>query len=69
MRSGRVIELFEKTGLHVKSLRYFRVASSKIGKLADTKGFEILKLEEALCKIPLVRNVFSVHYNIVFFKP
>ncbi|MCK4831007.1 class I SAM-dependent methyltransferase [bacterium] len=68
MTPKRVVKLFGENGLHVKSLRYLRVASSKLGKLADKNNFSIMDVEKAICKIPFVRSIFSIHYNIVFIK-
>lgn len=68
MTPKRVTKLFGENGLHVKSLRYLRVASSKLGKLADKNDFNIMDIENAVCKVPFVRNVFSIHYNIVFLR-
>jgi len=68
MTPKRVAGLFGKNGLRVKSLRYLRVASSKLGKLADKNDFNIMDIENAICKVPFVRNIFSIHYNIVFLR-
>lgn len=68
MTPKRVTKLFGENGLHVKSLRYLRVASSKLGKLADKNDFSIMAIENAICKVPFVRNIFSIHYNIVFLR-
>jgi ubiquinone/menaquinone biosynthesis C-methylase UbiE len=68
MTPGRVAGLFGKNGLRVKSVRYLRVASSKLGKLADKNDFNIMDIENAICKVPFVRNIFSIHYNIVFLR-
>ena len=68
MTPKRVVALFQKNGLLVKSLRYFRVANSKLGKLAGKNDFDIMDIEKVICKIPLVKNLFSIHYNIVFIR-
>ena len=68
MTPKRVTKLFGENGLHVKSLRYLRVASSKLGKLADKNDFNIMDIENAICKVPFFRNIFSIHYNIVFLR-
>lgn len=68
MTPKRVTKLFGENGLHVKTLRYLKVASSKLGKLADKNNFSIMDVEKAICKIPFVRSIFSIHYNIVFLR-
>lgn len=68
MTAKRVAELFESNGFRVKSLRYFRMASSKLGKQADRHGFNIIAIEHLICKVPIFRHIFSAHFNIVLMK-
>lgn len=66
--SSVVAKLFGKNRLRVKSLRYFRMASSKLGRLANKNGIALMNLEKRLCKIALMSKIISIHYNIVFKK-
>ena len=68
MTAKRVVELFESNGLRAKSLRYFRMDSSKSGKQADRYGFNIIAIERLICKVPIFRHIFSGHFNIVLMK-
>ncbi|MCK4388926.1 MAG: class I SAM-dependent methyltransferase [Desulfobacterales bacterium] len=63
-----VAKLFRKNGLKMKSLRYFRIAPSKLGLLAGKNGVFLMKTEKTVCKIPVISKIFSVHYNIVLQK-
>lgn len=63
-----VAKLFGNNNLKVKSLRYFRVAGSKLARVMDKRGLSLMKLEKRLCKIGLLSRIISVHYNIVFQK-
>ena len=65
VRANRVARLFAEHGLKVKSLRYFRIASSEMGRFADKRGIDLLHIERGICKIPFLSIPFSVHYNIV----
>jgi len=64
--ANRVARLFGEHGLRVKSLRYFRIASSEMGRFADKHGTDLLQIERRICKMPFLSTLFSVHYNIVF---
>lgn len=66
MTAGRAAKLFTAHGLKVKSFRYFRIASSKLGKLADKKAIGLIGIEKKVCSIPFFARFFSLHYNIVF---
>lgn len=64
----RVAKLFRKHNLQVKSLRYFRVASSTLAKVFDERGVNLVAIEEKLLRLPLVSRLISIHYNIVLQK-
>jgi len=64
----QVARLFCYNDLRMVSLRYFRVATSQLGKTLGQKGRYLIKLEYGLCKIPFLAWVFSVHYNMVLQK-
>ena len=64
----QVARLFCYNDLRMVSLRYFRVATSQLGKTLDRKGRYLMKLENGLCKIPFMAWIFSVHYNMVLQK-
>jgi len=64
----RLIRLFKFHGLRVKSLRYFRIASAKLGNILEKMGFDLLSDERVICNIPFFNRSFAVHYNIVFKK-
>jgi SAM-dependent methyltransferase len=66
LTASKVAKLFTAHNLKVRSLRYFRVASSKLGSFSDKRGINLLNMERGICKLPLLRTLFSVHYNIVF---
>jgi 2-polyprenyl-3-methyl-5-hydroxy-6-metoxy-1,4-benzoquinol methylase len=62
------LQLFEKNQLKAKSLRYFRVASSRIGHWADRNSLRIIEMEKRLSRIPFLSRMITVHYNMVFEK-
>jgi ubiquinone/menaquinone biosynthesis C-methylase UbiE len=68
VRASRAARLFGDHGLSVKSLRYFRIASTKMGVFADRHGINLVPIERGTCKIPFINRVLSVHYNLVFSK-
>ena len=68
VRASSVSRLFRKYGVEVKSVRYFRIGSSQMGRFADKCGIDLHRMEKKLCKMPILRNLFSVHYNMVFSK-
>ena len=68
MTAKRVSELFESNGLRVKSMRYFRMASSKLSKLVNRHSYNIITLERLICEMPIFKHIFSVHFNIVLMR-
>ena len=66
LTARKVAKLFSTHNLKVRSLRYFRIASSKLGNFPDKRGIDLLNIERRICKLPLLSTLFSVHYNIVF---
>jgi ubiquinone/menaquinone biosynthesis C-methylase UbiE len=66
LTASKVSKLFTAHNLKVKSLRYFRIAGSKLGNFLDKRGIDLLNIERRICKTPFLRTLFSVHYNIVF---
>jgi ubiquinone/menaquinone biosynthesis C-methylase UbiE len=65
LTARKVARLFTTYNLKVKSLRYFRIASSKLGNFLDKRGIDFLNVERRICKTPFLSTLFSVHYNIV----
>ena len=68
MPARLVAKLFGENNLAMKSLRYFRTGSVALGKLADKRGIDFMKVDRNLAKIALFSKIFSVHYNFVFQK-
>jgi ubiquinone/menaquinone biosynthesis C-methylase UbiE len=68
LTANRVAKLFTRHNLNVNSLRYFRLAPSKLGRFLDKCGIDFLNTEKIICKPPFLRNLFAVHYNIVLGK-
>ena len=68
LTASKVARLFSKYDVRLKSLRYFRIATSKLGRFLEKCGIDFLNTERVICKMPVLRTVFSVHYNIVFSK-
>jgi len=66
--AGRLVRLCECQGLKLESLRYFRIANARMGSFIEKRGFDLVAAERQICSIPFVRNLLSVHYNIVFRK-
>ena len=66
--SRQVARLFRNHDMRMVSLRYFRVATSRLGRTLDQKGRYLMTLENRLCKISLLSLVFAVHYNMVLQK-
>lgn len=64
----RVAKLFREYNLKVKSVRYFRVASSTLVKVFSKSDINLMALEGRLLRFPLLSRLISVHYNIVLQK-
>jgi 2-polyprenyl-3-methyl-5-hydroxy-6-metoxy-1,4-benzoquinol methylase len=68
LTANRVIRLFQTQGLSLKSMRYFRIADVSMGKAADTRGINLMKLEKAFCKVPILPSLLTIQYNVVLSK-
>jgi len=64
----KILSLFGKHDLKLKSLRYFRVASSGLAKKIGCRGSNLPALERVLLKIPFLSRIIAIHYNIVLRK-
>ena len=64
----QVARLFGDYDLRVVSLRYFRIACTKLAKAVDRDGRYLIGLERRLCEIPFLSKGLSVHYNMVLQK-
>ncbi|MBN1849828.1 MAG: methyltransferase domain-containing protein [Deltaproteobacteria bacterium] len=64
----QVARLFRKHHLKIKSLRYFRVASSALAQAFDKKGINPMAFEKKILRSSLLSRLISVHYNIVLQK-
>lgn len=65
LTASKVAKLFTAHNMKVMSLRYFRIASSKLGNFLDKRGIDFLNAERRICKTPFLGILFSVHYNMV----
>jgi ubiquinone/menaquinone biosynthesis C-methylase UbiE len=59
-------KLFVKNNLHVRSIRYLRIFSSRFAKLIDDKDIDLISIEKRLSNISFLQPIISVHYNIMF---
>jgi ubiquinone/menaquinone biosynthesis C-methylase UbiE len=66
--ASKVVRLFTAHNLKVRSLRYFRIASAKLGSFLEKRDIDVLDVERKICKTPFLNTLFSVHYNIVLGK-
>jgi 2-polyprenyl-3-methyl-5-hydroxy-6-metoxy-1,4-benzoquinol methylase len=64
----RVAKLFKKHNLMIKSLRYFRMASSDLAKIFDNCGINPIAFEGKLLRLPLLSRLLCIHYNIILQK-
>jgi 2-polyprenyl-3-methyl-5-hydroxy-6-metoxy-1,4-benzoquinol methylase len=68
LTAGRVVRLFRIHGMRLMSVRYFRIGGVRTGKFADARHINLMKFEKLFCKIPFIRSILAIHYNVVLNK-
>ena len=68
LTANRVIRLFRIQGVRLRSVRYFRIANMGVGKVADDRRINLMKLEKAFCRVPFLPSLLAIHYNVVLSK-